>query len=63
MAESRRKNSMRNLIYGIVNQVTIIITAFITRTIFIKILGAEYLGLDGLFTNILGALSIAELRI
>ena len=36
---------------------------FITRTFFIKILGEQYLGLDGLYTNILSMLAIAELGI
>lgn len=31
--------------------------------IFIKILGSEYLGLNGLFTNILTVLSLAELGV
>ena len=39
------------------------IMAFIVRTVFIKVLGKEYLGLDGLFTNILFVLSITELGI
>lgn len=36
---------------------------FINRTIFIQILGVEYLGVNGLFTNILSILSLAELGI
>jgi len=36
---------------------------FISRTIFIKALGAEYLGVNGLFTDILSILSFAELGI
>lgn len=39
------------------------IMLFIVRTVFIKVLGQELLGLDGLFTNILLMLSIAELGI
>ena len=36
---------------------------FIVRTVFIKVLGEEILGLDGLFTNILLMLSITELGV
>lgn len=36
---------------------------FVVRTIFIKVLGKEMLGLDGLYTNILQVLSITELGI
>ena len=36
---------------------------FITQAIFIKTLGIEYLGVNGLFTNILTMLAVAELGI
>lgn len=36
---------------------------FISRTIFIHYLGEGYLGINGLFTNVLGVLSFAELGI
>lgn len=39
------------------------IMSFIVRTIFIKVLGAEILGLEGLYSNILYILSVAELGI
>ena len=44
-------------------QIVIIVIGFILRTVFIKILGDEYLGLNGLFSNILTMLSLAELGI
>ena len=37
--------------------------AFVTRTIFVRKLGAEYTGVNGLYTNILTLLSLAELGI
>ena len=37
------------------------ILSFIARSIFIQLLGAEYNGVNGLFTNILQVLSLAEL--
>jgi hypothetical protein len=37
--------------------------AFASRTVFIKSLGTEYLGLNGLFANVLNALSLAEMGI
>ena len=36
---------------------------FISRTVFIYCLGEEYLGINGLFSNVLGVLSFAELGI
>jgi hypothetical protein len=42
-------------------QIVYIVISFICRTIFTKILGAEYLGINGLFSNILTMLSFVEL--
>lgn len=59
--QSRIANTKRNMIWGIINKIMIILPTFILRTLLINILGAEYLGLDSLFTSILQVLSIAEL--
>lgn len=59
----RIKNSINNIITGLIGQLILTITGFITRTVFIKMLGATYLGVSGLFTNILTVLSFAELGI
>lgn len=62
MAQNTRTiNSTRNVVYGIGLQVAQLFINFIARTIFIKILGVEYLGINGLFTNILTLLSLSEL--
>lgn len=63
MSKSRTKNVSKNAAVGTVCQVTNLLLQFATRTFFIKILGAEYLGVNGLFTNILTILSFAELGI
>lgn len=63
MAESRVKNSIRNFRYGAFVQILNTLISFISRTFFIKILGEQYLGVNGLFTNILTVLSFAELGI
>ena len=60
---SRTKNSIRNLIVAIVGQGIGFVVSFIARIFFIRILGSEYLGLNGLFTNILTILSLAELGV
>ncbi|NRT70225.1 lipopolysaccharide biosynthesis protein [Clostridium beijerinckii] len=59
----RTENSIKNSVIGILGQVFNIILNFVSRTIFIFILGANYLGVNGLFTNILSILSLAELGI
>ena len=63
MKESRTKNSARNASVAIITKIIYIIMNFICRTFFIKLLGSEYLGINGLFTNILTMLSFAELGI
>lgn len=52
---------MFNSIANVVVNLSSTLFSFIVRTIFIKTLGQELLGLDGLFTNILSLLSLAEL--
>ncbi len=58
---SRTVNVVRNSFFGAISRAGVLILQFICRTIFIKTLGSEYLGLNGLFTNILTILSFAEL--
>ena len=57
----RIKNSLNNIIFGLGSQLVSTILAFIVRTIFIRILVAEYLGVNGLFSNVLSLLSLANL--
>lgn len=63
MSKSRTENVVRNMKVGMLVQIMQIILNFVSRTIFIKILGSEYLGVNGLFSNILKVLSFAELGI
>lgn len=59
----RIKNSIKNISSGLLGQMILLITNFITRTVFIRTLGSTYLGVSGLFGNILSLLSLAELGI
>lgn len=58
---SRTKNATRNIIIGFVYKCIVFILPFINRTFIIRYLGAEYQGLDGLFTSILTVLNLVEL--
>lgn len=58
---SRTQNVARNLKTNIGFQITNILIKFILRTVFIYILGKEYLGINGVFSNILTVLSLSEL--
>lgn len=59
----RLKYSMINGLVALSTQVLMIILNFISRSLFISILGIEYLGINGLFSNILTFLSLSELGI
>ncbi len=61
MKLDRTKNGIRNMLWGILNRVLNIVIPFAIRTVFIYYLGAEYLGLNSLFTSILTVLNLAEL--
>lgn len=63
MNKTRTQNVIKNMWVGTLFQIISLILGFVSRTIFIKILGKEYLGLNSLFTNILTILSFAELGI
>lgn len=58
---SRILNSVRNFCYGLLSQVITVVLGFCVRSVFIKHLNIEYLGINGLFTSILTMLSLAEL--
>lgn len=60
---SRTKKSIKNIFWAIFYQVLLIVLNFILRSIFIKKLSTEYLGINGLFSNILSVLSLAELGV
>lgn len=61
MNNSRTYNSLLNFTISLIIQAITLIVTFINRTYFIHILNADYLGINGLFTNILTILSFTEL--
>ena len=63
MAENRTQKVILNSAVTLSCQIVYLIVSFVCRTIFTKTLGAEYLGISGLFSNILTILSFAELGI
>lgn len=63
MSNTRTENAVRNISVSIGGQVLNIVLNFVCRTIFIHVLGETYLGVSGLFSNILTVLSLAELGI
>lgn len=60
-SKSRIVNSSRNMVYSMVSQIVTVLLNLVSRAVFVKVLAAEYMGLYGLFSNILGLLALAEL--
>lgn len=56
----RVKSSMRNIYINILTQIILVGLGFLSRKVFLTSLGTEYLGINGLLTNILSMLSLVE---
>ena len=55
------RNTRRNILAAGVNKGIRLVFPFLNRTLFLWLLGPEYLGLNGLFASVLGVLMLAEL--
>lgn len=60
---SRVQQAAKNIFFGYVSNFIILIMGFLQRTVFIAVLGRTLLGVNGLYTDILSVLSLAELGI
>lgn len=58
---SRFNAAKKNFTVGIIYNILSILLNFFSRKIFIKYIGIEYLGINGLFTNVLSLLSMVDL--
>lgn len=63
MELDRKRNAIAGTFYGILYRILQIVFPFIIRTIFIKTIGIQYLGLNSLFTAVLQVLNLAELGV
>ena len=61
MEMERTKNSVRNMRWGVIQKTLHTLGPFIVRTVLIYYMGAEYAGLNSLFSSILSILSLTEL--
>lgn len=59
----RKRKSLMNMGVAFLSYILTIIFGMIAQVVFIDNLGTEYLGLNGLFTNVIAMLGIAELGI
>ncbi len=60
---SRTNNMIRSVSWSFIGQGLGILASFVVRIVFIRMLSSTYLGLDGLFSNILTILSLSELGV
>jgi O-antigen/teichoic acid export membrane protein len=63
MEYNRTINSKRNIVWGILNRIVLLVCPFFLRTVMIYIMGTEYAGLGNLFNSIIQILSLGELGI
>ncbi len=61
--ESRTVNASKNAFSAVSNKVIILLLTFFSRKFFIQYIGIEYLGINGLFSNVLTLLSMADMGI
>ncbi len=59
--DSRIKNSIRNIIFGLIVTLVNVLVNFVTRTALVKTLGIEILSINGLFNEVISMLSLVEL--
>lgn len=58
---TRTENTIRNIVSGLINKVVTLIFPFLVRTVLIKKIGSEYVGMNSLFLSILQVLNVTEL--
>lgn len=60
---SRTDSSIKNLKAAMIGQFLGVLISLASRAVFLRCLNAEYLGLNGLFTNVLAVFSLVELGV
>ena len=53
----------KNFKFTVAGELMLAVLKFVSRRAFVLLLGKEYLGLNGLFTDILSVLALAELGV
>lgn len=59
--EGRTEKASKNLIMGMLNKIVVLLLTFFSRRLFIQYIGVQFLGINGLFSNVLTLLSMADL--
>lgn len=61
--KTRTQNSVRNTVVGVTLHLLTAGFSFASRTVFVRVLGVQYLGISGLFSNILTMLALSDLGV
>ena len=59
--KSRIKQTSKNIVFGFLYKIVMLVLVFVKRKFFIKYIGIEFLGMNSLFSNILSFLCLADL--
>ena len=63
MEKSRTEYSTMNTVVAMISRIAAILMGFVTRVVFTHTLSESYVGINGLFTDILNVLSLTELGV
>ena len=63
MQQSRTRNSVINSLTSVTTQILTVVMNFVVKIVFTRTISMEYLGVNGLFANIITMLSLADLGI
>lgn len=58
---TRTINSSRNIFLGYISKIGTLIFSFVVRTVLLRVLGSDYVGLNSVFTSIIQVLNLADL--
>lgn len=58
---SRTRNSIRNISVAFISNIIVVIIGFLAQKVFLNVLGEQYNGINGLFSNLISMLSVVEL--
>ena len=61
--KTRTQNSVRNTAVGVALHLLTALFSFVSRTVFVRVLGVQYLGISGLFSNVLTMLALSDLGV
>ncbi|EIT86542.1 polysaccharide biosynthesis protein [Fictibacillus macauensis ZFHKF-1] len=56
----RTNLSLRNIGVSLLSQIVLVVLGFVSRKVFLDSLGIEYLGINGLLTNVLSVMALVE---